>query len=69
MILVLGVWAFVRALLVNSAASAWRTSPCVINWPSCSDPSVVYLGGAGRENPPLTRGGERRVPTMAGCVN
>jgi hypothetical protein len=51
MILVLGVWAFVRALLVNSAASAWRTSPCVINWPSCSDPSVAYLGGGPREPP------------------
>jgi hypothetical protein len=24
----------------------------------------LYVGGAGRESPPLTRGGERRVPTM-----
>jgi len=30
--------------LLSSAVpppSAWRTSPCVMNWPSCSDPSVA----------------------------
>ena len=40
MILVLGVWAFVRALLVNSPPSRWRMSPSGINWRCCSDQSV-----------------------------
>jgi hypothetical protein len=41
MILVLGAWTFLRALLGSSPPSAWRTSLCVINWPSCSAPSVA----------------------------
>jgi hypothetical protein len=46
MMLVLGVWAFVRALLVNSAAR-WRMSSSVINWRCCSDQSVAPGSDAG----------------------
>ena len=40
MILVLGVWAFVRALLGHSATVLLEKSSSVINWRCCSDQSV-----------------------------
>ena len=41
MIFVLGIWAFVRALLVSSAAVSLENVALAINSPSCSDPSVA----------------------------
>jgi hypothetical protein len=41
MILVLVVWTFLRALLGRSTPLRWRTSLCVINWRSGSDPCVA----------------------------
>jgi hypothetical protein len=41
MILVLGVWAFVRALLVNSAASSRENVAHGINWRCCNDQAAA----------------------------
>ena len=41
MILVLGVWAFVRPLLGSSAAVTLENVACVINWRCYSDQSVA----------------------------
>jgi len=47
MIIVLGVWAFVRALLGNSAAVSLENVVLVINWRCCSDQSVAPGSAAG----------------------
>ena len=47
MILVLVVWAFVRALLGNSAAVSLEMSPSVINWRCCGGQAAAPGSAAG----------------------
>ena len=50
MILVLGVWAFVRALLGNSAAVSLEMSPSVINWRCCGGQSAAPGSTSGTDS-------------------
>jgi hypothetical protein len=54
MILLLGLWTFVRAMTLGSAAIALENGPSATNWPSCNGPSVGHRSmGSGLLGGPL----------------